>query len=169
MAVVHDRRSSGTVIDDEGIELKALAQLLQDENIRQNTHINVTSYNYLTLVTGEATNDALKQRAENIVRRIPNVREVYNEVRIAQPSTFLSRSSDALITSTIKAGLFKFMDMPDFDPTRVKVVTENGVVFLMGLLTEREADQVANYARTVNGVQKVVKIVEYLTPRPPAL
>jgi len=162
VALVHDRRSAGTVIDDESIELKATARLFSDAELRQNTHINTTSYHYLVLMTGEASSLALKKKAEAIVRNIPNVRAVYNELVVSGPSAYLSRSSDVLITSKIKTGLFQITDIPDFDPTRVKVVTENGAAFLMGLLTRQEADQVSNYIRSVGGVEKVIKIVEYI-------
>jgi osmotically-inducible protein OsmY len=162
VALVHDRRSAGTVIDDEAIELKALAKMLQNDSLRQQTHINITSYNYLVLITGEAPSLKLKNLTESTIRTIPKVREVYNEINIAAPSAFLARSSDALITSKVKTGLLKYSGMPDFDPTRVKIVTENGTVFLMGLLTHKESDTVAEYARTVGGVEKVVKIIEYI-------
>jgi osmotically-inducible protein OsmY len=160
-AIVHDRRSAGAVIDDESIELKALARLLRDETLRQQTHINVTSYNTLVLITGEAPTEKLKKQVETSIRKIPNIREIYNEIAVTPPSTFLSRSSDALITSKIKSGLIKYSKTPDFDPTRVKVVTENSIVYLMGLLTRKESKIVADYSRTVGGVKKVIKIIEY--------
>ncbi|MBT7445582.1 MAG: BON domain-containing protein [Methylococcales bacterium] len=162
VAVIHDRRSAGAVLDDETIELSALSQILQHEELRQYTHLNVTSYNYLALITGEAPNEALKLVAEKLVKNIDNVRAVYNEVQISAPSAVLSRSSDSLITTKVKTGLFKYINTPKFDPTRVKVVTENGTVFLMGLLTEAEANMVSDYTRTVGGVEKVVKIIEYI-------
>jgi len=162
VALIHDRRSAGTVIDDENIELKASARLLNNAELRQNAHVNVTSYNALVLLTGEAPSLDLKKKIEALVRRVPNVREVYNELRIAGPSAYLSRSSDTLITSKIKTGLIQIRGIPGFDPTRVKIVTENGTVFLMGLLTQQEAQQVSNYTRSVGGVEKVIKIVEYL-------
>ena len=149
-------------LDDETIELSALSQILQHEELRQYTHLNVTSYNYLALITGEAPNEALKLVAEKLVKNIDNVRAVYNEVQISAPSAVLSRSSDSLITTKVKTGLFKYINTPKFDPSRVKVVTENGTVFLMGLLTEAEANMVSDYTRTVGGVEKVVKIIEYI-------
>lgn len=161
-AVVHDRRSAGTFVDDEIIEVKAVKKLFEDQDIYDNTHINVTSYNNIVLLSGEAPTDALKNKAEHIVSRIPKVRKVHNEIVIAAPSSLLTRSSDTWITAKVKTNLFQVKDAPDFDPTRIKVVSENGTVFLMGLVHRNEADIVINASRTVSGVQRVVKLFEYL-------
>ncbi len=162
-SALHDRRSTGTVIDDETIELTALKRLYSDQELRKNTHINATSYNYVLLLTGEAPTEELRNRVETGLRTIKGVRRVHNEIRLAGPSSLSARSSDALLTSRVKVALFKVRDLPGFDPTRVKVVTEAGTVFLMGLLRRSEAEAVVETVRRVAGVQRVVKIFEYLS------
>lgn len=158
-AVAHDRRTAGTVIEDQSIEIKAAQALNSDQEINDTAHVNVTSYNLVVLVSGEAPNETVRERIINIVRDIPKVTHVYNELTIGAPSTLTSRSSDTLITSKVKTRLF---GLENFDATRVKVVTEKGVVYLMGLLTKEEADRVTEAARRVGGVQKVVKLFQYV-------
>jgi osmotically-inducible protein OsmY len=158
-AVAHDRRTAGTVIEDQSIELKAGQALRDDQEINESAHVNVTSYNLVVLVSGEAPNEAVRERIINIVRDIPKVTHVYNELTIGAPSTLTIRSSDTLITSKVKTRLF---GLENFDATRVKVVTEKGVVYLMGLLTKEESDRVTEAARRVGGVQKVVKLFQYV-------
>ena len=161
ISVVHDRRTAGTVLDDEGIELKALQIDFEDKELRDQTHINVTSYNLQVLVTGEAPTRELMDRLIDKIRRIPRVRKVYNEIAIAAPSALVSRSSDSLLTAKVKTSLFK---IKNFDATRVKVVTERGVVYLMGLVTAQEANAATEAARQVGGVLKVVKLFETVAP-----
>ncbi len=160
--VVHDRRTAGTIIEDQAIELKAYRAIRKDKELASQSHISVTSYNMNVLLTGETPTEELRQRAAEIVRRIPKVRRVYNELAVAGPSSLTSRSNDALITAKVKLALFKIKGLEDFDPTRVKVVTERGNVYLMGLLTHREAEAVAEAARRVSGVQRVIKLFEYI-------
>ena len=157
-AVVHDSRTAGTVIEDQAIESKAWKSFLSDKEINDNAHINVTSYNTIVLVTGEAPNEELKGRIINIVRNIQKVSHVYDEITIAAPSSYVSRSSDSVITSKVKT---KLLAMENFDGTRVKVVTEKGFVYLMGLLSHEESDRATDVARKVGGVQKVVKLFQY--------
>lgn len=159
VAVAHDRRTTGTVIEDQAIELKAAQGFRDDEELSKNAHINVTSYNTVVLVTGETPTAEMKQRAIEIVRNLPKVSHVYDELTIAAPSSYVSRSSDSLITSKVKTRL---LTLKDFDGTRVKVVTEKGVVYLMGLLRREEADRGTEAARQVGGVQKVVKLFQYI-------
>ena len=125
-------------------------------------HIVVTSFNNVVLISGQAPNAVLKQRAGKIVSGIPKVRSTYNEVQIEAPSTLLSRSGDSLITARVKTAMVGLEGLEDFDTTRVKVVTENSVVFLMGLVTRLEAKVVTEEVRSVRGVQKVVKLFEYI-------
>lgn len=162
VAVVHDRRTAGTVIEDQAIELKAMSALRKEEDLYKQSHINVTSYNMMVLLSGETPTEGYKQRAEQIVGGVEKVRRVYNELRVAAPSSMMTRSSDTLITGKVKTSLFRIKGMEGFDPTRVKVVTENGTVYLMGLLTRREGDAVAEEARSIGGVQRVVKLFEYI-------
>ncbi|HKK16362.1 MAG TPA: BON domain-containing protein, partial [Gammaproteobacteria bacterium] len=121
--------------------------------------INVTSYNNVVLVTGETPTEEMKKRAIDIVTNVPKVSHVYDELTIAAPSSLVSRSSDSLITSKVKTRL---LTLDNFDGTRVKVVTEKGVVYLMGLLRRDESDRATEAARQVGGVQKVVKLFQYI-------
>ena len=161
VSVVHDRRTAGTVIDDQGIEFQTLKVLYGDESIRVNTHINATSYNRLLLVTGEAPTEALRSHIINKLRQIPNIQKIQNEIIIAAPSALVSRSSDAIITSNVKLSLFKLNSIQGFDPTRVKVVTENGIVYLLGLLRPHEAQAVVDLVSRTSGVQRVIKLFEH--------
>jgi len=163
VAVVHDRRTAGTVIDDQAIELKALNIFYGVKTIRLNTHVNATSYNGLLLLTGEAPTEQLRQNIIQRVSRIPKVEKVHNEIIIAASSSLVSRSSDSLITRKSKVALFNVSHIKGFDPTRVKVVTENGVVYLMGLLKQHEVSPVIETIRRVGGVQRVVKLFEIVT------
>ena len=160
--VAHDRRTVGSFVEDQSIEMKATTALNAEPELQRQGHINVTSFNMIVLVSGEAPSEALRQRAGEVIGNIEKVRRVHNEVIVAAPSSVMSRSSDTLITAKVKTALFRIEGMEDFDPTRVKVVTENGTVFLMGLLTRAEGDATARAASGVGGVQRVVKLFEYL-------
>lgn len=157
-AVAYDRRTAGTFIDDGLIEMKARGKIQEDEELWKYAHINVTSYNNIVLLTGEAPSEALRQRAAESVRQVQKVRKVHNEIVVAAPSSMLSRSGDTWITGKVKTSL---LNAEGVDAARVKVVTENGVVYLMGLVTPQEAEAATEVTRKVNGVQKVVKIFEY--------
>lgn len=158
-AVVVDRRTTGTMIEDESIELKAGQAFRDDAEINENAHWNVTSFNTVVLVSGEAPTEEMKERMGNIVKDLPKVSRVYNELTIAAPSAFVSRSSDSLITSKVKT---KLLTLDNFDGTKVKIVTEKGVVYLMGLVSHEESDRATEAARQVGGVQKVVKLFQYI-------
>jgi osmotically-inducible protein OsmY len=151
-----DRRTTGIYIEDENIEWKSLARIRE---VTRDAHVNATSFNRRVLLTGEALNDEVRKRIEDAVRSIPNVREVTNEIQVAGASSLASRGSDALITSNVKA---RMVNNGRFAPNHVKVVTEAGVVFLMGLVTPAEGDAAAEIARTTSGVTRVVKVFEYL-------
>ena len=155
--ILEDRRTAGTYIEDEGIELKTGNRI--SERFRDQVHVNVTSYNRIVLLTGEAPSDQLRAEVEQIARSMENVRNVVNEISIAGPSSYTSRSNDALITSKVKA---RFIDIGKFQVNHVKVVTENSVVFLLGLVKRQEAGSAVEIARTTGGTQKVVKVFEYL-------
>ena len=160
--IVHDRRTMGTYIDDEGIELKAIAAIHRDKELSSQIHINTISINGVVLLVGQAPTAELRQRAGSIIQGIEKVRLVHNELTIAAPSSMMTRSSDSLITTKVKANLIGIKGHKDLDVTRVKVVTENGTVFLMGILYRAEADAVTERASQVGGVQRVVKLFEYL-------
>jgi osmotically-inducible protein OsmY len=161
-AAVYDRRTVGSFIDDEGIELKTRTAIIKDEDLNRQIHINITSYNGIVLLSGEAPTEDLRARAESITRGIEKVRLVHNEMTIAAPSSIMTRSSDTLITSKVKTSLLGIKGLEGFNPLRVKVVTENGTVYLMGMLFRNESAAVTERARQVSGVQRVVKLFEYL-------
>lgn len=156
--MVTDRRSSGAQVEDQGIELKALTRVR--EAIGERGHVNVTSYNRMVLLTGEVQSEDDKAAVERAITRIENVRSTVNELIVGGSSSLTSRSNDTLITSKVKAS---FLDAGDMPGTVVKVVTERGIVYLMGRVTEREANRAAEVARGVGGVTKVVKVFEPIT------
>jgi osmotically-inducible protein OsmY len=150
-----DRRTAGIYIEDENIEWKVLGRLRQDN---RGAYVNATSFNRRVLLTGQAPTDDEKKRIEDLVRGIENVREVVNEMTVAPVSSLTTRGNDALITSNVKA---RMVNNQKFSPNHVKVVTENNVVYLMGLVSQAEGDAAAELARTASGVSRVVKVFEY--------
>ena len=156
--VVTDRRTSGTQLEDQSIELKAVKRV--GDLLGERGHVNVTSYNRLVLVTGEVPSEADKANVDQTIARIENVRSVVNELVITTPSSIGTRSNDTLITSKVKASI---VDAKDVQVGAFKVVTERGVVYLMGRVTEREANRAADIARGVSGVQKVVKVFDVVS------
>ena len=161
VAVVHDRRTTGTVVEDQGIFLKAITIRSEDEELKQKSNINIEVYNMQVLLVGQAENAALVESFVQRVATIPHVRNVYNEVTIGAESTWGESTSDAYLTSRVKVALFS-VKLEGFDPTRVKVTSSLGSVYLMGLLTPTEADAVTEEVRFVSGVKRVVKLFEYL-------
>ena len=160
-AAIYSRRSTGTMVDDEGIELAAMKHLATDEQVNGQVHVNVISYNGIVLLVGQAPTEELRNHIESIVSGINKVRLVHNELTIAAPSSFTSRSSDTITTSKVKTTILGVTSNDDSMGLRTKVVTENGIVYLMGLLSRQEADAVTDAARQVGGVQRVVKLFEY--------
>ncbi len=151
-----DRRTTGTQIEDEGIELRAANRI--GERFGDRAHVSVTSFNRSVLLSGEVPDAAAKGELEKIVRGIPSVRGVTNEVQVAGISAYSARASDATITGKVKA---RFLDANKFNAIHVKVVTEAGVVYLLGIVTDKEAADATEIARTTSGVRKVVKVLEY--------
>jgi osmotically-inducible protein OsmY len=156
--VATDRRTSGAQLEDEGIELRGASRLR--EQLGERAHIVVTSYNRQVLLTGEAPTAQDRQLAENIVSKVENVRSLVNEVAIAGNSSLSQRSSDLLVTGRVKAGL---VDAKDLFANAFKVTTERGTTYLMGRVTQREADRATEIARSVPGVQKVVRVLEIIS------
>lgn len=152
-----DRRTSGAYIDDEAIELKASKQI--NDKLDTRAHADITSFNRNVLITGEAYDENAKQTAESIVKGIENVRSVTNELIVGPQSSMSSRSNDAYLTSKVKAHM---VSENKFPANYVKVVTENAVVYLMGMVTRQEADDAVEIARNTDGVEKVVKVFEYV-------
>jgi osmotically-inducible protein OsmY len=158
VSIVHDRRTTGAVIDDQGVEFKAALTIFNNKDIYEQSHINVTSYNGIILITGETLTEQLKQQVYDLVRIIPKVRTIHNELIIAAPSSLPSRSSDAWITSKVKA---KITSDRQVDPFHIKVVTEHGIVYLMGIVNQTESDRAVSITSNSAGVQRVVKMFEY--------
>ncbi len=156
--VVTDRRTSGTQVDDQAIELKATSRI--NDILGDRGNVSTTSYNRIVLLTGSVTNEADKAAVERAASAIENVKSVVNEVAIGTPASFGNRSSDTLLTSKVKAS---FVDAKDVQVNAYKVVTERGIVYLMGRVTEREANRAADIARGVGGVQKVVRVFEVVS------
>ena len=156
--VASDPRTTGTVIDDKGIKLKAITRLGEDEELWSQSHLNVTSINGIVLLTGETPTEELRMRAGDIVSRIDKVRQVHNEIAIGVPTTLGVRSNDTWLTSKVKSSLIGTEGVPG---VHIKVVTENGTVFLMGLVTREEGDKATDVARRIQGVKRVIKLFEY--------
>lgn len=156
VVVAEDRRTVGTITEDQGIELKAGNRI--GEKYRD-AHVNVTSYNRAVLLTGEVPSEAAKADAERIAMAVDNVRSVFNELQVAGNSSLQARTNDTVLTSKIKA---RFVDASKFNALHVKVVTENGVAYLLGLVRRQEATDATEVARTTGGVRKVVRVFEYL-------
>ena len=154
-----DRRTSGAQVEDTSIELRTGNRI--DDRYGDKAHVNVTSYNRYVLLTGEVTNDAARAEIEKIARGVPNVLGVTNDVQVAGMSSMGSRSNDTYLTSKVKT---RFIDSGKFNAIHVKVVTEAGVVYLLGMVTEKEAEDAVEIARTSGGVRKVVKMFEYCKP-----
>jgi osmotically-inducible protein OsmY len=152
-----DRRIAETYLADEGIEIRAGNRV--SEKFGSQTHVNFTSYNRMVLLTGEAPDAATKTEVERLVGGVPNVKSVTNELQVAGASSLSARSNDTYITSKVKA---RFVDANKFAANHVKVVTEAGTVYLLGLVTQREADDAVEVARTTGGVLKVVRVFEII-------
>jgi osmotically-inducible protein OsmY len=156
---LEDRRATGVQLEDNGIEQRAAARI--GDRYGDKVHVNVTSFGRTVLLTGEVPDAATREDVERVTRAVPNVRGVSNELEIAGNASLTSRGNDALVTSKLKA---RFIDAAKFNAVHVKVVTEAGVVFLLGIVTEREADDAVELARTLAGVSKVVKLFDICQP-----
>jgi osmotically-inducible protein OsmY len=163
-AVMYDRRDDRTVIDDEVIELQARHAYLQNPDISKPSQLKVTSYNYTALITGQAETEQISGRFAHVVSQVPKVKQVYNEAEIGPMISLKQLTTDAYLTSRAKLAI-QSIDLPGFDALRVKIVTENGVVYLMGLVSPEEADATAEKVRRIPGVTRVVKIFEYVEPK----
>ncbi|MDP3761875.1 MAG: BON domain-containing protein [Ramlibacter sp.] len=156
--VTFDRRTSGAQLEDEGIELRAGSRLR--EAVGDRAHVNISSYNRQVLLTGEVPNENDKQLAEQVASKVDNVKGIVNELAVMANTTLAQRSSDTLITGKVKASL---VDARDLYVGAFKVVTERGTVYLMGRVTQREADKATQVTRNIGGVQRVVRIFEIIT------
>jgi osmotically-inducible protein OsmY len=156
---LEDRRRTGVQFDDQTIENRAASRIA--ERYGDRVHVNTTSYNRVVLLTGEVPDAAAREDVEKIARAVPGVNGVSNELEVAGISALGARTNDSFVTSKVKA---RYLEAGKFSPVHVKVITENGVVYLLGIVTEQEANESVELARTVAGVRKVVKIFEYCKP-----
>ncbi len=152
-----DRRSAGTMVEDDTIESKAQKRI--EEKYKDSAHVGVTAYNRFALVTGTAATENTKMDIERIVGAIPNVKGIANELVVGAPASNNSSTADSRITGNVK---IRFVKSTAFKADHVKVVTENNVVYLMGLVTRAEADAASDIASTTAGVKKVVRVFEYI-------
>jgi osmotically-inducible protein OsmY len=156
--VAADRRTSGTQVEDQAIELKAVSRIR--DAVGERGHVNTVSYSRTVLLTGEVASEADRSAIEQAVAKIENVRSTVNELAVMEPSSLTARSNDAILTSKVKAS---YIDAKDLQANAIKVVTERSTVYLMGRVTEREATRATELARGVSGVHKVVRVFEILT------
>ncbi len=156
--VATDRRTSGAQLEDEGIDLRSASRIR--EALGDRAHVNINSYNRQVLLTGEVPTAKDKETVEQIVSKVDNVRSIVNEIAVLGNSTLGQRSSDSLVTAKVKAGL---VDAKDLYAGAFKVVTERGTTYMLGKVSQREADRAAEVARSVGGVQKVVRIFEIIS------
>ncbi|MDP2752071.1 MAG: BON domain-containing protein [Rhodocyclaceae bacterium] len=156
--VISDRRQPEAFLADEGIELRASNRI--NEKFPEKVHVNVTSYNRMALLTGEVPDEATSREIEKIVSTVPMVKTIINELQVSGLSSLAGRATDAFLTSKIKA---RFLDHNQFSPTKVKVVTEAGTAFLIGIVTNAEATTSVDIARTTGGVLKVVRVFDIIS------
>lgn len=157
-AVVNDPRTAGSQVEDESIELKAGSARRGDKELNQQTHINITSYNQVVLLSGEAPTEDMRARIFDLVKGIEKVRTVHNEVTIAAPSPITARTTDSWLTTSVKT---KIVGAKELSSIRIKVVSEAATVYLLGLVSQQEGDLAAQLASQTAGVQRVVKLFEY--------
>lgn len=162
MSLLHDRRDSAIIAIDERVEDGAIIELYKLDNVKRNAHFNITSYNGKVLVTGEVLAQGIGETIIANIRIISGVKLVHNELTVAPLSTMASRSEDALLTIKVKDVLAKIENMPGFDATRVKVITEQKIVYLMGLVHKEEALVAAKAVQHVQGIKKIISVFEYI-------
>lgn len=153
-----NKRTFGTYVEDQNIEVKIKANLLNADERYNDAHLSIFSYNRIVLLTGQVPSQNLLDRATRIAEKVRLVRKVHNEMTVAEPTSLADRVNDSWITTKINAHMLATKDFP---ASRVQVLTEAGVVYLMGLLTENEANWAVDIVRQVYGVKKIVKIIEY--------
>lgn len=160
-AVAHDRRTTGSYVEDQNIELKALERLSNNKSISKGGSISITSYNQIVLITGQIESEEAKANVEQLIKSIKKIKRVVNELEIGSTATVSETARDSYITAEAKISLLG-IGLDGFDTTKVKFKTERGVVYLMGMVTQQEADTVVQRIRAISGVRKVVKVFEYL-------
>lgn len=161
-SAAHDRRSAGTVIDDKRIQLSAYDTINRDKELVLKNRVMIAVYNGTLLLMGEVRTPELKARAEHTVTGFEGVKRIVNEIDVMEPEGFWTRRNDNRLTTRVKLALLDAVSTPGFDPTRVKVSTAHRVVYLQGVLTAEEDEIATGIARNVNGVERVVKVFEYI-------
>lgn len=156
-SAANDRRTLGSQLDDNSIVIRARRTIGTADSIPDSSNINVTSYNGVILLTGQVSSDAIKQQAEQLIKDTPGVRDIHNQIRLGNSTSLTTRTRDSWITTKVKTQLLADDDVAGLN---IKVVTENGEVFLMGLVQGPEADKAVDIARHVDGVARVVKAFE---------
>jgi len=160
-SAAHDRRGFSTVVDDRRTQLSAYDAFNKDKELALKNNVSIIVYNGVMLLVGEVRTNELKARAEKLVTGFDGVKRIANEIDVQPPEGFWSHRRDNTITARVKTGLLNIVDLPEFDPLRVNVTTAHRTVYLMGLVSHTEADRVAEVARNVNGVERVVKVFDY--------
>ncbi len=163
VGAAHDRRSFGTVLDDNNIELTAYDLLNKDRDLTSQSRVILIVHNGVALLIGETLTAAMKARAAATVNQVEGVQRLVNDLAVEERANFNRRTRDATLTTQVKGALFQINNMRNFDPTRVNVSSARGVVYLMGLVTREEADRVVDVARRVRGVERVVRVFEYVS------
>lgn len=158
VAVVYDHRKIEKILLDERIAKKIADLIQQDDELKSHSHIEVNCFNQIVLLTGETTTNEFRDRALEIANSVPNVKRVYNQINIKGPASKLIEASDTWITTKIKS---QMLATKGLQSSTVKVVTENGTVYLMGMVSHDQADIAVNIAKQVSGVQRVIKIFQY--------
>jgi osmotically-inducible protein OsmY len=158
-AVLYDSRNMQTMIEDRDITNKVQAKLRGNQKISHETHLNVTTFNHVLLIVGQAKTEELRQKAISLVERVPNIKRVYNEITVEQLIPLKERSRDVWLTTKVKTALISEKGLRY---AQIKIVTENSNVYLLGLVNKEQAELAADIARQISGVQKVVKVFEYI-------
>lgn len=158
-AIIYDHRNAKTMLDDRDVTFQLQHRLDTDKELHNKAHLSITTFNHIGLLLGQAPDAELRSRAEAIVKSNSKIKMLYNEITVEKPISDMTRANDYWITTKIKTVLIA---VPGLNSTSLKVVTENGVVYLMGLTTRTHASLATDKTRTVTGVKKVVKLFEYL-------
>ena len=161
-SLLKDRRTRELIVIDKEIETEAYSELNSDDDLLNQCHISITAYNGAVLVTGEAPSEELRKRIISTVQVFPNIKLLHDNLIIAPPSDSSSRVNDQFITEAVKKGLNQIRTFPDFDPAMVKVITENGTVYLMGLVHRNEGTVVINVTKLQPGIKQIVTVFEYI-------
>lgn len=159
--LLQERRNREIIVMDKTIEAEAYSELNSENDALNQCHVTITTYNGATLITGEAPNEELRQKIISTVQVIPNVKLIHDNLSIANPSDLNSRANDQLITDNVKTALNQIRTLPDFDPAMVKVITENGIVYLMGLVRRNEGAVVINVTKLQPGIKQIITIFDY--------